>query len=191
MVIDDIQAQALLRRIAAGDEQAMAEFFQAFERNVYAFVLRRLGSESEAEDVVVETMYEIWKSAGRFRGESQVRTWLLGIARFKLLSKLRARDDSEHVDIADVVEILPADDEGGFERLANQQRTEHVGRCLERLPAEQREALHLFFYEDLSILEIAGVQQIPDNTVKTRLFHGRQKIRRCLENMLRAEEGTS
>ncbi|MBI1889594.1 MAG: hypothetical protein HYS18_03005 [Burkholderiales bacterium] len=84
-------AVALLARIAKEETKAMEEFYRTFSRVVYAFVLRRLENTVEAEEVVVETMYEIWRNAGSFGGRSAPRTWLLGIAHHKMLDKLRAR----------------------------------------------------------------------------------------------------
>lgn len=184
MTFDDLAARKLLDAIARGDEAALTRFYQLFERVVYAFVLRRISNETEAEEVVVETLYEVWKHASRFQGNSQVKTWVLGIARHKLLDKLRARgaDTSEEVD-----ENIPDDSETSFEWLARQQRAEHVALCMQRLTGDHRECLHLFFFEGMTVAEIAGIQQAPDNTIKTRLFHARKKIKSCLERMLRAE----
>jgi len=61
---------------------------------------------------------------------------------------------------------------------------------METLPDEQREALHLVFYEDMSLGEIAQLQDCPENTVKTRLFHARRKMRECLERQTRWEAGS-
>jgi RNA polymerase sigma-70 factor (ECF subfamily) len=183
MNCDDQFARALLKQIIRREEQAMASFYKAFERNVYAFALRRLGNQGEAEEVAVETMHEVWKNAGRFRGDSQVRTWVLGIARHKLLDKLRARSQAyEELD-----ETTPSEDLSGFDLLARRQRAQNVLKCLSHLPDEQRDCMHLVFYEELSLAEIAKIQNCPENTVKTRLFHARRKIKQCLEGVL-AEE---
>lgn len=184
MNCDDQFARVLLKRIARREEQAMVSFYNAFERNVYAFALRRLGNEGEAEEVAVETMYEVWKNADRFRGDSQVRTWVLGIARHKLLDKLRARGQQIHEELD---EELPSEDLTNFELLARQQRSVSVLKCLSHLPDEQRDCMHLVFYEGLSLGEIAKIQNCPENTVKTRLFHARRKIKQCLEGVLAAE----
>jgi RNA polymerase sigma-70 factor (ECF subfamily) len=185
MPIEDGEARRLLDRITARDETAMAEFYRSFGRQVYAFALRQLSNPDEAEETVIETMMEVWNSAGRFAGQSQARTWLFGIARHRALDKLRRRGRNEWVDIDELGETL-ADESGesGFERLAREQRAEHVAYCLERLSPEHRECLHLVFFEELGLAEAAQVQQIPEGTVKTRLFHARKNMKRCLERRL-------
>ena len=73
------------------------------------------------------------------------------------------------------------------------QREQHdmIAHCSGKLPADQREALHLAFYEDLPLAEIAQVQACPENTVKTRLFHARRKMKECLQRVFRDGDPTS
>jgi RNA polymerase sigma-70 factor (ECF subfamily) len=185
---DDEQARAWLAHICLGDQGAMADFYRAFAPQVHAFAMRQLGNAAEADDVVVDTMYEVWSTAKRFAGQSLVRTWLFGIARHRLLDRLRKRRPLESVDVDELAEVLPSDDEGGYDVLARRQRTAHVAHCLETLSDEHRQCMHLVFYEDLPLAEVAQIQGCPENTVKTRLFHARRKMKRCLERRLGREQ---
>ena len=175
----------LLQRIAARDERAMVELHRLFARNILAFALNRLHDRDEAETVVSDTLYEVWRQPLRFRGESQFSTWLLGIARYKILTILRNRVGF-HEELDDE---MVSEDLGQFEVYAAKQRHTGVQICMERLQDVQRESLHLVFYEGYSLEEVADVQQCPENTVKTRLFHARRKIKDCLQRMLQAENG--
>ncbi len=159
----------------------MRTLYKAHSRTVYAFVLSRLRDPSRAEEILVDTMHEVWKHPDRFRGDSKFSTWLIGIARHKMLDALRAKGpEYEELD-----EELPEEDgESGFDRVAEQQQREGVRKCMDKLSDEHRECLHLAFYQDMSIAEVAAVQKIPENTVKTRLFHARQKIKNCLRLLL-------
>lgn len=187
MAANDDEARAWLERICLGDQGAMADFYRAFAPQVHAFAMRQLGNASEAEDVVVDTMYEVWSTAKRFAAQSLVRTWLFGIARHRLLDRLRKRRPLESVDVDELAEVLPGEDEGGFDALARRQRAEHVAHCLGTLSDEHRECMHLVFYEELPLAEVAQIQGCPEGTVKTRLFHARQKMKRCLERRLGRE----
>lgn len=179
--IDEIFA--LLARVGRGDETAMRMLYHSFSRKIYAYALNHTRDPQGAEEIVVDTMHEIWRHPDRFRGESSFNTWLIGIARHKIFSALRARDP-EHEDVDEMSEQLAADDPGAFELLAERQRREGVQHCLGKLSDEHRECLHLVFYEGMSVAEIAVVQSCPENTVKTRLFYARQKIRNCLRLLL-------
>jgi RNA polymerase sigma-70 factor (ECF subfamily) len=178
----DEEIRALLARVERGDQEAMRVLHLRYNRRIYAFVLRRLSDPAEAEEVVVDTMLEVWKHPARFRGESRFSTWLLGIARHKLLNVVRAREPA-HLDIEDAAMHLPSEALDGFATLDQKQRRELLLRCMQRLPEEQRECMHLVFFEELALREVAQLQDCPENTVKTRLFHARQKMKECLRRL--------
>lgn len=181
----------MLRAVAlrdAGSEAAMAQLYRSLNPTVFAFVRRRWGGgdEHEVQAVVVDALYEVWRSAGRFAGDSQVRTWVLGIARHKLLDAARHRKgQSTHDNLDDHADSLPDASADLFEDLAQKQRMEWLSFCMDRLPADQRESLHLLLAEALPVEEIARIQDCPPGTVKSRVFHAKQKLRDCLSRWLR------
>lgn len=187
---DDLH-RALLQQVAARDarsEAAMAQLYKALSGTVFAFVRQRLyGADDHAvQDVVVETLHEVWRAAERFASQSLVKTWVLGIARHKLLDAARgAAQTAPHEDIDDHAETLAADDADLFTQLAEKQRAHWLAHCLQRLPEDQRESLHLLFVEGLGIDDIAALQHCPGGTVKTRVFHAKRKLKDCLSRWLR------
>ena len=188
--MDNDEVLRLLGRIEHADEAAFKELYRAFSRRLYAYVLRQLGDPAQAEEIVADTLYEVWRRPSVFRGDAQFSTWLIGIARNKVLMAFRSRKpDAKHEDIADVAEVIPSEEPGAFEILAQQQRHEGVRHCMDKLSDEHRECIHLVFYEGLGLAEVAEVQACPENTVKTRLFHARQKLKNCLKLLLQREGG--
>lgn len=186
--MDNNDVLRLLGRIERADEAAFRELYRAFSRKLYAYVLRQLADPAQAEEIVADTLYEVWRQPTRFRGDSKFSTWLIGIARNKVLMAYRSRKpDAVHEDIDDLAETIASDDGGAFEFLAQQQRREGVRHCMDKLSDEHRECVHLVFYEGLSLAEVAAVQSCPEGTVKTRLFHARHKLRNCLQALLRRE----
>jgi RNA polymerase sigma-70 factor (ECF subfamily) len=189
--MDNDEVLRLLGRIERADEDAFRELYRAFSRKLYAYVLRQLGDPAQAEEIVSDTLYEVWRQPARFRGESQFSTWLIGIARNKVLMAFRARKpDTIHDDIDAVAETVAAEEPSAFDMLASQERGEGVRHCMAKLSNEHRECVHLVFYEGLSLAEVASLQACPENTVKTRLFHARQKLKNCLRLMLQREGDT-
>jgi RNA polymerase sigma-70 factor (ECF subfamily) len=187
--MDNPQVLRLLGRIEQADEGAFRELYCAFSRKLYAYVLRQLSDPAQAEEIVADTLYEVWKAPAKFRGDSQFSTWLIGIARNKVLMHWRGRKpDADHDDVADLAEQLPSDAPGAFELMADQQRSDGVRTCVDKLGPDHRECVHLVFYQGMALADVARIQQIPEGTVKTRLFHARQKLKQCLQRML-AREG--
>jgi len=186
--MENERVSKLLERIAKQDQAAFQELYKAFSRKVFAYVLNQLKDQAKAEEVLVDTMYEVWRNPTRFRGESAFSTWLIGIARNKALLVYRSRrPDEDHADLDDIADIIPDEGPDGYARLAEQQRREGVQLCMGKLTEEHRECLHLVFYEGMSLAEVAAIQRCPENTVKTRLFHARQKIKNCLRLLLERE----
>jgi len=183
--MDNDRVSKLLERIGRQDEAAFRELYKAFSRKVFAYVLNMVNDHGRAEEILVDTMYEVWRAPTRFHGGSQFSTWLIGIARNKALMAYRSRRPDElHDDLDDIAETAPADTPDGFAELAAKQRSSGVKACMAKLSDEHRECMHLVFFEGLSLAEVAAVQGCPENTVKTRLFHARQKIRNCLKLMV-------
>ena len=190
--MDNDEVLGLLERIGQRDEAAFRELYRGFSRRLFAYVLRQLGDPAQAEEIVADTLYEVWRQPAKFRGDSQFSTWLIGIARNKVLMAFRSRKpDRLHEDIADVVDTVASDDPSAFELLAQQQRHEGVRHCMDRLSEDHRECIHLVFYEGMSLAEVASLQACPEGTVKTRLFHARNKLKTCLKLLLQREgDGT-
>src|SRR5205085_4478826 len=87
--------EVLIGRIANGDRLAMQVLFARHHVRVFRFVLRLVRNEATAEDLISEVFLDVWRQAGKFEGRSAVSTWLLSIARFKALSVLRHKPESE------------------------------------------------------------------------------------------------
>ena len=188
--MDNDEVLRLLGLIEHADEAAFKELYRAFSRRLHAYVLRQINDPAQAEEIVADTLYEVWRHPAKFRGDSQFSTWLIGIARNKVLMAFRSRrPDERHEDIGEMSEVIAADDASAFDVLAQQERHEGVRDCMSRLSDEHRECIHLVFYEGMALAEVAQVQGCPENTVKTRLFHARQKLKNCLKLLLQREGG--
>ncbi len=180
----DSDAADLLRRMATGSEAALREFYQAFHGRVYAFALRRLRNPADAAEVLNEVMLEAWRSAARFEGRSQVLTWVLGIAHHKIIDNLRRQKSH----LLNELDPEMADDDGptALDAIAGTQDAAQLRRCLEDLSDAHRLIVHLAFFEDLPYEEIARIADCPVGTVKTRMFHARRLLKRCLAGLNRS-----
>jgi len=167
----------------------MALLYKALAGAVFSFVRRRLSTADDAtvQGVVVDSMYEVWRSADHFEGKAEVKTWVLGIARHKMLDAVRNRPPGQHDDIDDHAETLIDESADVTAQLASKQRAEWLAYCMGKLPEDQRESLHLLLVEGLPVEEIAAIQSCPGGTVKTRVFHAKAKLKNCLAKWLRED----
>jgi RNA polymerase sigma-70 factor, ECF subfamily len=187
MELDNDTVLQLLKRVAQKDQQAYATLHRSVAQRVYAFAMSQLRDADRAEEVVVDALHEVWRFPERFNASSRFSTWVLGIARNKILNVFRAKRDSE-VELSEELEDkLVSESEEGFDDIALRQRATGVRSCMDKLSDEHRSCMHLAFFESMSLADIANVQSCPENTVKTRLFHARQKIKNCLRLMLESE----
>ena len=180
---DNEVAAALLKGISAKDPQALTELHSLVGRRIYAFALRFTRDSDLANQVVTDTLYDVWRFPNRFNGQSKVSTWVLAIAKHKALHALRQRH-SVHVDLDDITDTLAS--ETGDPELSNlgAERATALWRCIQKLPEIHRECLHMVYYEGLPLEEVAQFEQVPENTIKTRLFHARKKLKACLSGIL-------
>ena len=166
--------EVLIARIAGGDRLAMQVLFARHHVRVYRFVLRLVRNDATAEDLISEVFLDIWRQAGKFEGRAAVSTWMLGIARFKALSVMRKRQDTELDDeTAERIEDQADDPETA---LAKKDKGALLRQCLTALSAEHREIVDLVYYHEKSVEEVAGIVGIPEATVKTRMFYARKKL---------------
>ncbi|MDZ7644334.1 MAG: sigma-70 family RNA polymerase sigma factor [Woeseiaceae bacterium] len=169
---DDALELALLRRIAADDRDALAELYRLYHGRLFKFTYRLTRSHPAADELVNDILLIVWQSAEKFRGESRVSTWIFGIAYRQAMRRLRRRKiwllDERKVDQASADDTSAVDNE------------DWVRRGLAGLPAAQQLTIEFVFYLGLSYSEVADVMDCPVNTVKTRMFHARRKLRGIL-----------
>ena len=174
--------RALLRRVAEQDRAAFQELYLIYHRRIARFLLRLTSRHDVAEEVINDSLWVVWQRAGDFRGESTVSTWIMGIAYRRALKTLRSRTAREW--FIDLVEKLPAwadeDSEYAVDRAVDR---EWLASALSQLPTEQRAALELAYLFGHSCEEIAVIMHCPVNTVKTRMFQARRKLKAILPRL--------
>lgn len=162
-----------VRRMLAGDHRT-AERWVVSEYPVVFRLLRSLtGSREWAEDLAQQTFVEAWQGLARYRGEASLRTWLLRVAYHQYTHWLRER--REVVSASELSEDFDPTAAAGLASVM----LEHA---LRQLPEEQRQVFLLFYVQQMSVQEIAELLDIPDGTVKSRLFAARKALREILSD---------
>jgi RNA polymerase sigma-70 factor (ECF subfamily) len=141
-----------------------------------SYLTGQLGERQRAEEVLQDVMLAVWQAAPSFRGDSQVRTWLLAIARYRAINA-RQRHPAPADPLPDQ---MIASGEAPLEAIAQAAQQDEVRRALQALPDDQREALELVFFHGLTGPEAARVQNVAVGTIKSRLHRAKAALRKAL-----------
>ena len=169
---------ALLVKVCLGDRRAFTELYGIYHPRLYGYIARLVPNSELVEEVLDDVMFVVWKDCRKFRGDSQLSTWIFGIAYRKSMKVLRQemrrrrrRDDA-----------VDPDDIGRTPAVADNA----VHRALRRLSPEHRQVVVLTYFGGFAYKEIARIANCPVNTVKTRMFHARRAMKNFLDD---AEQG--
>lgn len=186
----------LVERLVARDEHAFNALVRAYERRVFALMLRMIGSRPEAEDLAQEVFVQVFKAIGSFRGESKLSTWIYRIAinlcknRTKYLRVRHAGEQEEleaHAERVPMGELKRAN-VGQIERpdemMVGKQVERIVQQAILQLEPSFRECLVLRDVEELSYEEIGAITGLPEGTVKSRIHRARAQLKELVEEAL-------
>jgi len=165
----------LLRQVAVGDRTAFKELYLIYHRRLARFLMRMTSRHDLIEEVINDTLWTVWLKAGDFRGDSLVSTWIVGITYRRALKALR-RHGAPRPMLVEEVAVAP-------DAQLEDENREWLGQALAELPLEQRMVMEFSYLMGHSCEEIAQIMQCPVNTVKTRMFHAREKLRRSLPRL--------
>lgn len=166
----------LLRQVAAGDRTAFKELYLIYHRRLARFLMRMTSRHDLIEEVINDTLWTVWLKAGDFRGDSLVSTWIVGITYRRALKALRRHGTPRPMLVVEDVAVAP-------DAQLEDENRQWLGQALAELPLEQRMVMEFSYLMGHSCEEIATIMQCPVNTVKTRMFHAREKLRRSLPRL--------
>jgi RNA polymerase sigma-70 factor (ECF subfamily) len=165
----------LLRLVVLHDRAAFKELYLIYHRRLARFLMRITPQHELIEEVINDTLWTVWQKAASFRGASRVSTWIVGIAYRRALKALRRNGNAMNTSIDDAALVAT-------EPVMDDER-QWLQQALNELPLEQRMVLELAYLLGHSCEEISEIMQCPTNTVKTRMFHAREKMRRSLPRL--------
>ena len=179
--------EALIAAALNGSAYAWEKLVKRYETQIFNYSVRLTGNSSDAMDLMQEVFLGVYRNLHRFRGDAKFSSWIFRIAhnkavdmnrRRRLLSnQLRINDDE-----FDILDILPGDTGNEpDEKLGTQQQNGKITRMLARLSLEQRLVVEFKVFQSLTFDEIAVIQDISANTVKTRFYTALKKLKAVSE----------
>jgi RNA polymerase sigma-70 factor, ECF subfamily len=182
---------ALMRLILHARQEALSELYDRYGRLVFSMAYNAVGDSGTAEEITQDVFLRIWDKAITYRPEqAKVSTWLTSITRYRSIDVLRQRGSrAEQHSVG--WEELPVGEEpssdGPENATADAMEHAHVQAAVASLPAEQRQALAMAYFQGLSHSEIAAALGEPLGTVKTRIRLAMQKLRDLLHEDFRLD----
>lgn len=176
------QEEKLLAAAQRGDRGAFDRLARSYHRTLRGYLARRVGPDA-AEDVLQETWIAAWNALPELRGRSRFRAWVFGIAAHKSADHLRARSRTATVDMPNGLEEIagypgsrPGAGAAGKDPYAQAELRQIVGDALAQLPESQREVLEMYYYMELTLVEIATALKRNLNTVKYQFYRAHAQV---------------
>ena len=175
--VEPADEPALVARVAQGERGAFEALYRCFYPRLGRFLERMTRRPQLVEELVNDTMMVVWRKAHTYNRNSKVSTWIFAIAYRKALKALKRLDDPVDRDPEEEPGELQAGPEG---QLLGQEQRVLLGHAVATLPAEQRAAIELTYFHGCAYREIADIMGCPVDTVKTRMYHARRKLKGLL-----------
>lgn len=164
----------LIARVARRDSAALRALFTLYQVRLHRFVFRLVRNEAIAEELVNDTFVKVWTKAGSYNGQSTVSTWIFTIARNEALSLLRRKTEAALDD--ETAGQLEDESDTQDVSVAKKDKGALMRECIDKLSDAHREVIDLVYYQEKSVQEVSQILDIPENTVKTRMYHARQQL---------------
>lgn len=167
-------------RCRTGDRAAFDEIVSRYKLRLFRFAYRMLGDRSEAEDAVQETFVRVYKAIPAYRPGGYFSSWIYRIT----LNECRRRHRSRRVSLP--LEAAPQTAQGPDpqQSVMTGERNRQLRRAVDALPEHYRIVMALFYFEELSVVEISRTIDVSVSAVKVRLHRGRERLAVRLENSL-------
>jgi len=176
-----------INRVKGGDREAYTWIVNSFKDMVYTMCLRMLNNEEDANEAAQEVFIKGYRSIGTFQEKSKFSTWIYRIAYNHCISVIRKK-----VKMIDLVDELPdyqvnENDMNGLEVLSGEERKKYLQMAIETLPETDAIVTTLFYYEELSLEEIAEVTGLSNNNIRIKLHRSRKKLYQVITKLLESE----
>ena len=168
---------ALMGRVARGDVVAFETLFRHYAPKLARFLARTTRRPHLIDEILNDTMMIVWRKAGTFNRRSRVSTWIVGIA---LRRRLKALERSDDAVAFDPDEIATPPELGPEDQLLRREGGTRLRNALRSLSHEHRTVIELTYFEGRSYREIAAITGCPVDTVKTRMFYARRRLKALL-----------
>ncbi|MCK5135381.1 MAG: sigma-70 family RNA polymerase sigma factor [Bacteroidales bacterium] len=174
-------------RIKEGDKKAFTWVVDTYKDMVYTICLRMLTNETDAAEAAQEVFVKAYRYIQGFQQKSKFSTWLYRISYNHCISVIRKKTK-----VIDLVDEMPVDevnesDINGLDRLSLEERRRYLQMAIEALPETDAVVVTLFYYDELSLDEIAGVTGLTSSNIRIKLHRSRKRMYQVISSNLKSE----
>jgi RNA polymerase sigma factor (sigma-70 family) len=176
-----------INRVKGGNREAFSWLVDEYRDMVYTLCLRMLGNEEDARDTAQEVFIKAFRSISGFQERSKFSTWIYRITYNQCISEIRKK-----VKVIDLVDEIPDEevnegDVSGLEMISMEERKRYLQMAIEALPETDAVVVTLFYYDELSLEEIAEVTELTSSNIRIKLHRSRKRMYRVLSEQLKSE----
>jgi len=177
-----------IRKTLKGDTNAFSELITRYRDLVFTVIFRVVKSREEAEEVAQDTFLKAFESLSSYRGESKFSTWLYSIAYRKALDQVRKNNRIKSVELVeDITEKQLQKIENALDLIEQQQRRETINKCIAALADQDAAIVTFYYFEELSVREIATITGLTEDNIKVKLHRSRKKLFTLLKQFVLPE----
>ncbi|GAA4957238.1 RNA polymerase sigma factor [Algibacter aquimarinus] len=180
--------QHYINLIIDGDTNAFTVLVNRYKDLVYTLTLRMMKNREEAEEVAQDTFIKAYKSLGKFKGDSKFSTWIYKIAYHTSLDRLKKnRKHFNDVPIDEFTEHQIKTIDNALFKLEKEEQSKAIQNCIALLPSEDSFLLTLYYFDDMTLDEIAKTVNLKTNNIKVKIHRSRKKLATVLKRHLEPE----
>ncbi len=185
--MDVQEVKYCIKRVMDGDKEAFSPLVDAYKDMVYTVCLRMLSTEADAEEAAQDVFVKAFRSIAGFQSKAKFSTWLYRIAYNHCISVIRKK-----VKLIDLTEDIPDGevDQGemnGLDGISAEERSKYLKLAIESLAETDAVVVTLFYYDELSLEEIASVTGLSNSNIRIKLHRSRKKMYQVICENLKSE----
>ena len=180
--------QYYITQTLQGNTQAYANLVTKYQNYVFTILIRMLKNREEAEEVAQDTFVKAFEALSTFRGESKFSSWLYSIAYRKALDTIRKNKRFKTTEcIEEYAKIDFRETENALTYLEDKERKDFIENCIMQLPEDNAAIITLYYFDELSVKEIAVITKLTEDNIKIKLYRSRKQLFTLLKEYIQPE----
>ncbi len=178
----------LVEQTLSGNTQAFSELVLRYQDYVFTIAIRIVKVREEAEEVAQDSFIKAYEALSTFRGDAKFSSWLYSIVYRKALDCLRKHKRTKVVEVIEEITEGEAETiENALEFLELKERNAIIQKCLDQLPEQECSIITFYYFEELSVKEIAEITKLSEDNIKVKLHRSRKKLFELLKYYIAPE----